>query len=144
MILVRNFLPSDLPVVYDIETKSFPDPYDALFLLNLYQMYPETFLVAEMDSLVMGYVISRTVGHRGHILAIAVSPPFRGRDIGRRLMEDITARLKIRNVSAVWLEVRVSNEKARRFYEGLGFRAVRTIPRYYSDGENAIILEKFI
>jgi ribosomal-protein-alanine N-acetyltransferase len=141
MMLIRNFAPGDLTPVYDIESKSFPDPYDALFLLNLYQMYPETFFVAEVDGLVVAYVISRSVRDRGHIMAIAVDPPFRGRGIGTALMERTMMKMKEMNLKGIWLEVRVSNTRARAFYRKLGFTEKRILPGYYSDHEDAVVLE---
>jgi ribosomal protein S18 acetylase RimI-like enzyme len=40
----------------------------------------------------------------------------------------------------VHLEVRASNEAARRFYGELGFDEVGARPRYYPDGEDAVLL----
>jgi len=142
MILIRNFTPGDLEAVYDIESKSFPDPYDALFLLNLYQMYPDTFFVAEMDGLLVGYVISRQVLDRGHVMAIAVDPSFRGMGVGTALMERTMDKMREMNLKGIWLEVRVSNDRARSFYRALGFVERRILPGYYSDQEAAVVLEK--
>jgi ribosomal-protein-alanine N-acetyltransferase len=40
----------------------------------------------------------------------------------------------------IYLEVRFSNVPARRFYEGLGFAEAGCRPRYYLDGEDALVM----
>jgi len=42
----------------------------------------------------------------------------------------------------VYLEVRVSNTPAIRLYEKLGFKIVKVLEGYYSDGENAYLMAR--
>ncbi len=142
MLLIRNFAPSDLNRVYEIERQSFKDPYHVMFLLNLYELYPDTFFVAELDGYVVGYVISRRVNTSGHIIAIAVALEHRGKGIGTALMAAVMQKFREMNIRDVWLEVRASNIEARNFYKKLGFTERRIVPLYYADGESAIILKK--
>ncbi len=164
MLLIREFRPIDLRRVYEIECKSFKDPYDVISLLNLYEMYPETFLVALKGGFVVGYVISRVVENRseprtilslsniptmgfkrtGHILAIAVDPSYRKQYIGTSLMEAVIRKLEEFGVANIWLEVRVSNKGAIHFYKKLNFKEAGVLHSYYTDGEDAIILKKAI
>lgn len=142
MIVVRKFEPKDLSRVYEIECKSFKDPYHVMFLLNLYELYSESFFVAEKNGYVVGYAISRRINDKGHIIAIAVDPPNRGRGLGKALMEATTETLKSLGVREVFLEVRASNKGAIRFYETLGFMRRGVLKSYYSDGEDGILLKK--
>lgn len=142
MILVRKFLPTDLSRVYDIELQSFKDPYSALFLLELYELYHDSFFVVEKNGLVIGYVISRVVSDKGHILAIAVDPKHRRKGIGRTLMDVVINYFKEKKVKEVWLEVRASNKAGRGFYRSLNFEEKGILRSYYSDGEAAIVLKK--
>lgn len=144
MIFIKEFDMGDLRRVYEIESKSFTDPYHPVFLLNLYEMYSETFLVALENEVVVGYVISRVVDSSGHIIAIAVDPEKRRREIGKALMVETIKRLKEFGVKNVWLEVRMSNYDAIEFYKSLGFVGGGTVSAYYSDMEDAIILKKLI
>jgi ribosomal-protein-alanine N-acetyltransferase len=64
--------------------------------------------------------------------------------IGRLLMETVIEKLKSYGVLEVWLEVRVSNISAIEFYKKLGFKRSGYAPSYYSDGEDAIILKKYL
>ena len=144
MIFIREFNVGDLGRVYEIESKSFTDPYHPIFLLNLYETYPQTFLVALENEIVVGYVISRVVDVGGHIIAIAVDPGKRRMEIGKTLMMETLKRLKTSGVNNVWLEVRISNQDAIEFYWKLGFVKGGIVRCYYSDSEDAVILKRLI
>lgn len=98
----------------------------------------ETFLVAEYNGQVIGYVMGYLKPDmEGHIMSIAVDPLYRGNGIGRALMEAVIDRLIKRGARYIGLEVRVSNQGAIKLYERLGFKKMKIIRRYYSDGEDA-------
>jgi ribosomal-protein-alanine N-acetyltransferase len=42
----------------------------------------------------------------------------------------------------IYLEVRVTNEAGINLYKGVGLEVTRTIPGYYSDGEDAYVMSK--
>jgi ribosomal-protein-alanine N-acetyltransferase len=105
-------------------------------------MYPDAFLVAEVDGKVVGYVIAAIRWEKtGHILAIAVDPSHQRRRIGSVLMLNVINRLRDKGAKCVRLEVRKSNVTAQQFYLKLGFRPREEIPYYYEDGETAIAME---
>ncbi len=144
MIIIREFKPKDLLQVFEIERVSFKDPYSPLLLLDLYYMHKRTFLVAEKNGRIVGYIIARIVYDRGHIIAIAVHPKYRRCGIGTALMEKIFDIFKEYGIKKVWLEVRVSNSAAIKFYKKLGFYETKIIKHYYRDGEDALVLEKIL
>lgn len=139
-IKVRKFGMEDMPEVLEIEKRSFKDPYDMSTFLYFWGVEPEGFFVAEADGKVVGYVIASS--HDGEIVSISVLPEFRRRGIGRRLMEEAMEYLEEKGVRRIELIVGVGNVEAIRFYEGLGFKKVSIIPRYYSDGEDGIKMVK--
>ncbi|WP_457555811.1 ribosomal protein S18-alanine N-acetyltransferase [Candidatus Pyrohabitans sp.] len=144
MLLIRKFQPGDLQRVYEIEAQSFKDPYHPIFLINLYELYGDTFLVAEEAGEVVGYVIARKVNAKGHIIAIAVAPEHRCRGIGRALMLAVEEELRKKGVTELWLEVRVSNTRAVKFYKRLGYVEKGILKGYYADGEDAMLLKKYL
>lgn len=44
------------------------------------------------------------------------------------------------NIFKITLEVRVSNVVAVDFYKKFGFEVERQVPKYYNDGEDALIM----
>jgi ribosomal-protein-alanine N-acetyltransferase len=76
-----------------------------------------------------------------HINNVAILPALRGRGIGTQLMRRVFDEARRLGARRATLEVRASNEGARRLYERLGFRVASVRPRYYTNPvEDALIL----
>ena len=75
-----------------------------------------------------------------HVLKLAVAPGRRQRGIGGRLLAALDGAAAQAGHDALTLEVRASNREARSLYGRHGFVAVGVRPRYYPDGEDAVIL----
>jgi len=126
--------------------------------MSLYKNFPETFIVAEKDGEIVGYIMCRiesglssisftplSLSRKGHIISIAVLPEHRRKGLGRALIEKALEKMaKFYNAKSCYLEVRVSNEPAISLYKKAGFEVQRTIRGYYADGENAYIMSKKI
>lgn len=142
LVRIREVAPKDMQAIMSIEYKCFKDPYPLGLLNNLYSLHPDTFLVAETDGKVVGYVIGALRwGATGHILAIGIDPPYRRQDIGSALMGHVLDRLRAKGAKLSRLEVRKSNIEAQQFYQKLGFVERNEIPYYYEDGETAVAME---
>jgi ribosomal-protein-alanine N-acetyltransferase len=132
---------ADLLAVHRIEQAAFPQPWP----FTAFEQYVDEpgFLVAD-DGAVVGYVVADSVPNHGkplgHIKDIAVREDRRGEGIGAGLLERALGVLGARGVASVKLEVRESNARARDLYRRYGFVHRRTVPRYYSDGEDALVL----
>lgn len=127
--------------ILDIEHRSFKDPYPLSLLNHLYNLHPDGFLVAELGEKVVGYVIGVIRwGATGHVLAIAVDPPYRRHGVGSALIVNMLNRLHEKGAKEVRLEVRASNRVAQQFYKRLGFTEREIVPLYYADGEPAIVM----
>jgi len=87
-------------------------------------------LVAEDERGLLGFVwlmIDQEYSglRRGEIAAICVSPRFRGAGVGRSLMQQGEATLRLMGASAVHLMVTAGNDAAVRLYQSLGFEITR-------------------
>jgi len=141
-VTVRPAEEADLIGVSHIEKLSFPQPwpYDAFGRF----LDAPGFLVADDGDHVVGFVVGDRIPNHGealgHVKDLAVHPQRRGDGIGRLLLSTAIERLRERGVVSVKLEVRESNDAARSLYDSFGFRALRRVPRYYDDGEDAIVM----
>ena len=141
---VRQAERADLLAVHRIEQAVFPQPWP----FEAFERYlgDRGFLVATppADERIVGYVVADSVPNHGrplgHIKDIAVRESHRERGVGTTLLERAMGVLRTAGASSVKLEVREGNHTARRLYREQGFEHRRTIPRYYSDGENALVL----
>lgn len=146
---LRRFREEDLGEVMYINRTCLPENYTAYFFVELYMSYPETFIVAEVDNRVVGYIMCRIETgfsgfspiKRGHIISIAVLPGYRRMGIGEALLrEALRAMVEHYGVKECYLEVRVSNMPAINLYKKLGFEVDKIIRGYYADGENAYLM----
>ncbi len=89
----------------------------------------------------LGYAGGWVVDGQVQILKVGVDPAQRRRGIARELLARVAADARDLGAATCSLEVRAGNAGAQAFYEALGFHALGTRPRYYSDGEDALIME---
>jgi ribosomal-protein-alanine N-acetyltransferase len=75
------------------------------------------------------------------IATIAVDPRWQRRGIGRMLLRACEERVKLPRVK---LSVRISNHGAISLYEQEGYQTVDVWGRYYSDQEDALVMEKVL
>jgi ribosomal-protein-alanine N-acetyltransferase len=56
---LRKFIPDDLQHVMQINRLCLPENYMDFFFMDLHQRFPETFIVAEEDGKIVGYIMCR-------------------------------------------------------------------------------------
>jgi ribosomal-protein-alanine N-acetyltransferase len=97
--------------------------------------------VAEENGEVYGFIVARRVANDVEILNLAVQPAQRHRGVGGALLREVLAWAATYHAESAFLEVRVSNLAAIRFYEHNGFEVTGRRPRYYTAPiEDALIL----
>ncbi|MFC1543059.1 ribosomal protein S18-alanine N-acetyltransferase, partial [Candidatus Neomarinimicrobiota bacterium] len=101
-------------------------------------------MVAEDEGLVVGFLTGMTVLDEFHLHNLAVHPDFRGRGIGRKLVEALESLCRQRDLRRIILEVREDDEIARRLYQVMGFESVGTRKDYYGPGRDANLYMKQI
>lgn len=101
----------------------------------------DTYFVYEDHGRLLGYSVIRVLADEGEIQRIAVEPRFRRLGIARKLMDTMVTFSRMRGVRAITLEVRESNEGARKLYDSYGFvqEAVRG-GYYHNPAEDAVIM----
>ena len=154
LLSLRRFRPNDLSRVVEINQICLPENYSNSFFMELYEKFPRTFIVAETDGILIGYVICRierdlsslslrpfSITKKGHIISIAVLPEYRSKGVGSALAKEALEAMSAHyDAEYCYLEVRASNTSATNLYRKLGFEVERTIRGYYSDGEDAYIM----
>ena len=150
---LRKFKPDDLQSVMHINRFCLPENYMDFFFMDLHQRFPETFIVAEEEGKIVGYIMCRIeVGlasfglggliRKGHVVSIAVLPQGRRKGVANALMTAAMKGMIHYKAKQCYLEVRVTNDPGVTLYKKLGFEISRTLKGYYSDGENAYVMTK--
>lgn len=75
------------------------------------------------------------------LLKIAVMPDFQKRGIATNLISKLANDMRDLGATKIILEVRKSNNSAQKFYEKLKIKIITTRKNYYSNGEDAILME---
>jgi len=123
----------DIPAVVEIENLSFQFPKPE----SVFREDEHKYLLAKDDDRVAGYIGVEKILDEVHIINMAVHPDYRGKGIGKRLMQHV-----LNDEEVFFLEVRVSNETAKKIYEKYGFKVINVRKGYYADGEDAYVMRR--
>lgn len=132
-----------LTAVAELEARCFTNPWtrDMLARELAQSDVAHVFVLRLPDGRVAGFCSCWIIAGELHINTIAVDPPFRRNGLATELMRHVMAEAARRGAERATLEVRASNDPARKLYEVLGFRVTATRRRYYSSpDEDALIL----
>jgi ribosomal-protein-alanine N-acetyltransferase len=150
---LRKFVPDDLQGVMQINRETLPENYSDHFFMDLYERFPETFIIAEEEGKIAGYIMCRVeVGlsnfglggliRKGHVVSIAVLPKYRRKGVASALLNTAMDGMRFYKAKQCYLEVRVTNDGGVALYKKLGFEVSRSVRGYYSDGEDAYVMSK--
>lgn len=108
-------------------------------------------MVAESDHIpssaagktILGFIVTESSRRgAGRIITIDVRAEARRHRVGSTLLQAAEARLRSSGCHSVRLETAVDNTSALAFYKRHGYDVIQTIPHYYSNGVDALLLEK--
>jgi ribosomal-protein-alanine N-acetyltransferase len=143
-VVVRPMLVADIERVTAIETASFTTPWKEATFRTLMDRSGAVLRVLETRAIpVAGYAVLWCILDQGELANIAVAPELRNRGLGSFLLDQMTAEARSRGVESLYLEVRVSNFRARAMYGSRGFEEIGVRRDYYEKPrEDARILVK--
>ena len=155
---VRDYRPEDFLTLWTIDQSCFePEIAYSQYELRRYIRWASSFtLVAELEMVdkavpdvvegeqsgIIGFVVVNRGKTAGHIITIDVRAEARGNRVGSALLNSAEDRLLSSGCRLVRLETAVDNGSAIAFYKKHGYAVVNVLPRYYSNGVDALVLEK--
>jgi [ribosomal protein S18]-alanine N-acetyltransferase len=146
---IRNSGPKELDALWHIDQECFaPGIAYSRRELAAYLGYRGAFtLVAYpaggQPSQILGFLIAIHREHApGHIITIDVTQQARRHGVGSRLLAAAEERLRKLKCRSVYLETAVDNTSALAFYKRHQYFLIKTVPRYYSNGVDALVLQK--
>lgn len=139
--LTRPARTEDIPAVARLEAQAFPDPWPAhLYLQEVGQPLRFQRVICDGDGAMVAYLFACWQVDELHILKVATNPLFEGRGLATSLLDDALREAQRCRARGIILEVRPSNRRAYALYRRLGYVVIARRPRYYSDGEDAIVM----
>ena len=131
----------DVSALSALEKASFSKPWSEESLRELLGSDRAAVLGVFEEGELLGYSVLEWVLDEGSLTNIAVAPQMRRRGYASKLMEETVSLAKEKNMSFIFLEVRVSNESAVSLYKKYGFEDVGVRKNYYSaPTEDALLM----
>lgn len=133
---------SRIDEVLEIERASFSDPWSREMFRSELMIGGGTYArLAERDGVLVGYLCAVIVADEAHLGNVAVDPSERRQGVAQALLDDLLESSRKQGIRRVTLEVRESNQNARKFYYKNDFIDVAIRKNYYRNPvEDAIVM----
>lgn len=141
-VAVRAATSRDIDGIAAIEAAAFSQPWSrASFAELLVTPFAKMLVAVHEADRIIGYAVIYLAAEESELANLAVSASYRGRGVGRRLLDAAMSEAAARGAHAMYLEVRASNFAAQALYGSAGFAAVGRRHRYYQQPvEDALVL----
>ena len=141
--LIREWKFEDILVLTALEEQCFEnDRWSYRTFASCYENPAFYGVVAVDGEEIIGYGGITVAGDSADIENILVSERYRRSGVGTRILGSLSDYARTNGVKDIFLEVRVSNAPAMRLCLKRGYVGCGVRPRYYADGEDALIMQK--
>ena len=138
---IRAWKFQDISRISELEKECFPkEPWSYTMLASSFESDNFTGILAEDGGEIIGYGGMTVAGDDADIDNIAVTELYRTSGVGSAILENLLEIAKSKGVKKLFLEVRVSNSVAMKLYLKHGFVGAYARTRYYSDGEDCLVM----
>jgi [ribosomal protein S18]-alanine N-acetyltransferase len=143
--LAQPMTVTDLDQVVALEKKLFHPPWSRKAFATELADQPCSFsMVIKNGDCVIAYMVVYFIFEEAHLANIAVAPEYQQRGLGEWMIRHLVNLAEQSGRQIILLEVRMSNDKAIRLYQKLGFVEAGVRKRYYEDKEDARLMNKIL
>ena len=140
---IRKWEYKDILRISQIEAECFPlEPWSFKMLASSFDSESFHGVLAEDGEEIIGYRGITVAAGSADIANVAVTEPYRHSGVGTAIISELTKTAAALGAEKVFLEVRVSNSIAMELYLKSGFKGAYARTRYYSDGEDCLVMVK--
>jgi [ribosomal protein S18]-alanine N-acetyltransferase len=125
---------ADAPWLARVHAACFPSPWSEQSFVDLLKQQ-SVFGLGVRD---MAFGLFQHAAEDMEVLTIAVHPTHRRQGLALGMMEMAMEK----GYTKLFLDVAASNTAAIKLYERLGFAPIRTRKAYYSNGEDAVVMQR--
>ena len=109
-----------------------------LVVVDAHETHGET--ISDAPHRMLAFLVARRIDDEWELENIVVAQEFRRRGLGTRLLREFIDHARGKNASAIFLEVRQSNQPARALYRQAGFLEMGSRRSYYGSPQEDAIL----
>jgi len=124
-----------------IENRIHRNPWSKEQIKESFQNKNNLVIGAFNQDELIGYCFMLIAQTEAEILNIATDINFQRKGLGETLLKECFERLKSHKVKNLFLEVRQSNHAAKNLYSKMGFKTIGIRKNYYSDNEDASMMQ---
>ena len=144
-ISIRKMKLNDISFVYKEELKIFGKSLgESTLFKDIMYNDMSLYFIAIVDEKRAGYVGSWLTIPNAEILNLFVLEQYRGKKIGKKLMNEVIDACQKKNIEMLTLEVNENNNYAIKMYEDLGFYVSHKRKKDYDNKEDALLMIKEI
>ncbi|HIB97919.1 MAG TPA: ribosomal-protein-alanine N-acetyltransferase [Candidatus Thioglobus sp.] len=136
----REASKQDLTQILAIENRAYEHPWNEQKFIDSFDNNNSQIQLILLNETIAGYLLSLQSIEFIDILNICIDPDFQRQGLAKQLLNHLVASQQGGVINAILLEVRKSNTIAISFYLNYGFKLIDTRKKYYSNGEDAKIL----
>lgn len=145
VVSIRQMKVEDAAAIAEMEHQTFSDAWSEKAILDTLRNPKTICLVAEKIGKIVGYCIVYTADDEADIARIAVLKESRRFGIASELIHALDVICWENQIQIIMLDVRVSNDGARAFYEKHGFTQDGLRENYYKNPiEDAILMSRAV
>ena len=137
---IRKLVVEDAAAIAEMERIIFLDAWSEKSILETIELSNTICLVAEKAGRKAGYVLAYDLNGEAEIVRIATDKDRRRQGVGTFLLEELKKECTKLDITKVMLDVRASNDAARKLYEKEGFVQDGTRPGFYKNPDEDAIL----
>lgn len=93
------------------------------------------------EEFLLGFAVVKKIVNHWEILQIVIDKEYQQQGLATRLLQFIIIEARKKQIKKIQLEVRQSNIVAIRLYQKFRFIEVGSRKKYYSDGEDAVLMD---
>lgn len=141
--IIRRWKYEDILRISEMEKECFPqEPWSFKMLASSFESDNFIGVLAEDGGEIVGYGGITVAADSADIDNVAVTEPYRHSGVATAVLEELFSLARSYGVRRLYLEVRVSNSAAMSLYLKHGFKGAYARSRYYTDGEDCLVMVK--
>lgn len=142
--MLRRYNINDIDSIVKLEEATIGSSLGTEMLISNINNEMNHYYVYELDNNVIGYISIVFDGYIAEVLNFCVDKDYQNQKIGTKILEEVTKIYNSLKCESIILEVRESNSRAIHVYEKQGFKKISIRKNYYTNGENALVLQKML
>ncbi len=127
---IRKMTNADVLNVYMLDQLTDPTPWSEKLFADCIKVGYDCWVMLDTQTIV-GFAIVHYAANEAHLLKLAINPDYQGQGLGQKMLLHVVQTAKSNGADEMFLEVRVSNQKAIALYQNNNFVEIGMRKGYY-------------